>query len=133
MYRTILTPRVSETDGVGHINNTTLPVWFEAARNPLFNLFTPDHDFANWKLVIVKTTLEFVGQIYFGEDVEIRTWIKNIGNSSLELYEELYQNGRLCAKNTAVYVNYDLDKQQSELIPDHLRKELETHRYEQQQ
>lgn len=132
MYRTILTPRVSETDAVGHINNTTLPVWFEAARNPLFSLFTPDHDFAKWKLVIVKTTLEFVGQIYFGEDVEIRIWVKNIGNSSLELYEELYQKNGLCAKNTAVYVNYDLEKQQAESIPDSLRKELESHRYEEQ-
>lgn len=132
MYRTILTPRVSETDAVGHINNTTLPVWFEAARNPLFSLFTPDHDFAKWKLVIVKTTLEFVGQIYFGEDVEIRTWVKSIGNSSLKLYEELYQKGALCAKNTAVYVNYDLDKQLSEPIPDRLRKELEIHRYDKQ-
>lgn len=130
MYRTILTPRVSETDGVRHINNTVLPVWFEAARNPLFSLFTPDHDFAKWKLVIVKTTLEFVGQVYFGEDVEIRTWVKNIGNSSLELYEELYQKNELCAKNTVVYVNYDLDKQQSESIPDLLRKELEKHRCE---
>ena len=132
MYRTILTPRVSETDAVGHINNTTLPVWFEAARNPLFSLFTPDHDFAKWKLVIVKTTLEFVGQIYFGEDVEIRTWVKSIRNSSLKLYEELYQKGALCAKNTAVYVNYDLDKQLSEPIPDRLRKELEIHRYDKQ-
>lgn len=132
MYRTTLTPRVSETDAVGHINNTILPVWFEAARNPLFSLFTPDHDFAKWKLVIVKTTLEFIGQIYFGKDVEIRTWVKNIGNSSLELYEELYQKNELCAKNTVVYVNYDLKKQQSESIPDSLRKELESHRYEEQ-
>ncbi|MDN3448919.1 acyl-CoA thioesterase [Planococcus sp. APC 3906] len=132
MYRTILTPRVSETDAVGHINNTTLPVWFEAARNPLFSLFTPDHDFAKWKLVIVKTTLEFIGQIYFGEDVEIRTWIKNIGNSSLELYEELYQKNELCAKNTVVYVNYNLEEQQSESIPDSIRKELENHWYEEQ-
>lgn len=98
MYKTTLTPRVSETDAVGHINNTTLPVWFEAGRNPLFELFTPDHDFAKWKMVIVKTTLEFTGQVYFGKDAEVHTWVERIGNSSLELYEELYQEGRLCAK-----------------------------------
>jgi acyl-CoA thioester hydrolase len=127
VYQTILTPRVSETDGVGHINNTTLPVWFEAARNPLFSLFTPDHDFAKWKMVIVKTTLEFIKQIYFGTDVEIRVWVKNIGNSSLELYEELYQSGNLCAKNTAVYVNYNLTEQRSEKIPEAIRQELSSH------
>lgn len=127
MYKTILTPRVSETDGVGHINNTTLPVWFEAARNPLFDLFTPDHDFAKWKMVIVKTVLEFTGQIYFGKDVEVNVWVKKIGNSSLELYEELYQEGNLCARNTAVYVNYDLDSQKSEKIPEAIRQELGKH------
>lgn len=127
MYKTRLTPRVSETDGVGHINNTTLPVWFEAARNPLFDLFTPDHDFAKWKMVIVKTVLEFTGQIYFGKDVEVNVWVKKIGNSSLELYEELYQEGNLCARNTAVYVNYDLGSQKSEKIPEAIRQELVKH------
>lgn len=127
MYKTRLTPRVSETDGVGHINNTTLPVWFEAARNPLFDLFTPDHDFAKWKMVIVKTVLEFKGQIYFGKDVEVNVWVKKIGNSSLELYEELYQEGNLCARNTAVYVNYDLGSQKSEKIPEAIRQELAKH------
>ena len=127
MYKTTITPRVSETDGVGHINNTVLPVWFEAARNPIFSLFTPDHDFSNWKMVIVKTTLEFVKQIYFGQEVEIHTYVSKMGNSSLELYEELYQQGTLRAKNSAVYVNYDLDKQKAERIPDPIRTELSAH------
>lgn len=127
MYKTVLTPRVSETDAVGHINNTTLPVWFEAARNPLFELFTPDHDFAKWKMVIVKTTLEFIRQIYFGQDAEVYVWVKKIGSSSLELHEELYQNGNLCAQNTAVYVNYNLDRKKSEKIPESIRLELATH------
>ncbi|MBU9672506.1 acyl-CoA thioesterase [Planococcus sp. CP5-4] len=127
MYKTIITPRVSETDAVGHINNTTLPVWFEAGRNPLFELFTPDHDFAKWKMVIVKTTLEFTGQAFFGKDAEVRTWVERMGNSSLELYEELYQEGRLCAKNRAVYVNFNLSQQQSEPIPERIRAELTKH------
>lgn len=127
MYTTVLTPRVSETDAVGHINNTTLPVWFEAARNPLFELFTPDHDFTNWKMVIVKTTLEFTGQIYFGRDVEVKVWVEKIGGSSLELYEELYQDGNLCARNNAVYVNYNLANKKSEKIPAAIRQELTRH------
>lgn len=127
MYKTTITPRVSETDAVGHINNTTLPVWFEAGRNPIFELFTPNHDFADWKMVIVKTTLEFTGQVYFGKDAEVRTWVERIGNSSLELYEELYQEGRLCAKNCAVYVNFNLESQKTEPIPDRIRTELKRH------
>lgn len=130
MYKTTITPRVSETDAIGHINNTTLPVWFEAGRHPIFKLFTPDHDFTKWKMVIVKTTLEFMNQVYFGEDVEIRTWVKRIGNTSLELYEELYQEDKICAKNTVIYVNFNLANQQSERITNEIRNVLKNHLYE---
>ena len=130
MYKTTITPRVSETDAIGHINNTTLPVWFEAGRHSIFKLFTPDHDFTKWKMVIVKTTLEFMNQVYFGEDVEIRTWVKRIGNTSLELYEELYQEDKICAKNTVIYVNFNLVNQQSERITHEIRNVLKNHLYE---
>ncbi|MCM3764682.1 MULTISPECIES: thioesterase family protein [Bacillaceae] len=129
MYSTIIEPRVSETDGVGHINNTTIPIWFEAGRNPLFKLFTPDDSFQNWKMIILKMNVEYVAQIYFGKNVEIRTWVNKIGNSSLELYEEIHQEGRLCAKGTALYVNFNLQTQKSERIPDHIRQELQQHDY----
>ena len=32
MDTTTITPRFSETDMLGHISNTTLPIWFEGAR-----------------------------------------------------------------------------------------------------
>jgi acyl-CoA thioester hydrolase len=130
MYRTIIEPRVSETDGVGHINNTTIPIWFEAGRNQLFKLFTPDSSFKNWKMIILNMNVEYVGQIYFGKDVEIKTWVKRIGKSSLELYEEIHQENRLCTKGTAVYVNFNLQNQKSEPIPNSIRQELEKHLYE---
>jgi acyl-CoA thioester hydrolase len=127
VYVTEIEPRVSETDGAGHINNTTIPVWLEAGRHELFKLFTPDLSFEDWKMVIVKTTLEYKKQIYFGEKVEVKMWIKRIGNSSLELYEEIHQKGMLCAKNEAVYVNFNLHTQQTESIPEKIKAELEEH------
>lgn len=130
MFETVITPRVSETDLAGHINNTTLPVWFEAARAPIFQLFHPHQDYRNWKMIIVKSTLEFKRQIYYGTNVVIRTWVKNIGNASLILHEELYQEGSLCAVNEAVYVNFNLKTQEAEMIPLHIRNELLLHFYE---
>ena len=130
MYEMVITPRVSETDLVGHINNTALPVWFEAAREPIFNLFNPTQDYGNWKMIIVKSTLEFQRQIYYGKNVVVKTWVKNIGNASLVLYEELYQEGLLCAVNEAVYFNFNLKTQEAEMIPLHIRNELLVHFYE---
>ena len=127
MFETKITPRVSETDGVGHVNNTFLPVWFEAGRHELFGLFNPDFSFKNWHMVIIKTTVTYKNQIYFGEDVLIRCWIREIGNSSLKLYEEAWQGKRLCATNEAIYVNFNMRENKSERIPGGIRKELEKH------
>ncbi len=127
VLKTCIRPRVSETDAVGHINNTTLPVWFEAGREEIFHRFTPDDNFNNWKCVIINSNIEFISQIYYGKDVEIKTWVKRIGNTSFTLYEELYQENTLCAKSTAVYVNYNLDKQATEPIPEEIREWMSGH------
>lgn len=129
MFHTVIEPRVSETDGVGHINNTTIPVWFEAGRNQLFSLFNPDLSFHNWKMIILNMNVDFVSQIYYGKQVDVYSWVKRIGNSSLELYEEMHQNGQLCAKGTVIYVHYNVPLEKSEPIPDPIRQQLETHLY----
>ncbi|WP_342567608.1 thioesterase family protein [Psychrobacillus sp. FSL K6-4046] len=130
MFQTIIEPRVSETDGVGHINNTTIPIWLEGGRNQLFTFFNPDLSFQNWKMIILKTTVEYKAQIYYGKQVEIKCWIKRIGNSSLELYEEIWQEGKLTVQATTIYVNYNVQENKSEVIPDEIRRELEKHMYE---
>jgi acyl-CoA thioester hydrolase len=127
MYKKIIEPRVSETDGVGHINNTTVPIWFEAARNEIFKLFTPDSAFENWKMIILNMNVDYLKQIYFGRDVVVYTWVKRIGNSSLQLYEEIHQDTGICAKGTVTYVNFNLKTQKTEPISDEIRQELELH------
>lgn len=127
MLETIIEPRVSETDGAGHINNTTIPIWFEAGRNKIFEMFTPDFSFDNWRCIILHTSVDFVSQLYYGHEAIVKTWVEKIGNTSFVLYEEIHQNGTLCAKGNAVYVNFNLQTQQKEPIPDAIRKQLEKH------
>jgi|SRR5690625_1645398 len=129
MYSTVIEPRVSETDGVGHINNTVLPVWFEAGRHDIFKLFNPDNSFENWRMVIINTNIHYKQQIFFGEDVMVKVWVKRIGNSSLELYEEIWQNDHCCATSNTVYVNFDKDSETTERIPEDVRAELMKHLY----
>jgi len=124
MWRTVISPRVSETDGVGHINNTTIPIWLEAGRNHLFKLFNPEDTFYDWHMVIVKTTVEYKAQIYFGKDVEIHCYVNRIGNSSLELYEEIWQDNRKCIEAYTTYVNFNQENQQSQSIPLEIKEKL---------
>ncbi|MDQ0339949.1 acyl-CoA thioester hydrolase [Caldalkalibacillus uzonensis] len=133
MYETRIEPRVSETDGAGHINNTVVPIWFEAGRKEIFKLFTPDLSFKNWRMVIVNINVDYIRQLYYGREVTVKTWVKKIGNSSLVLYEEIWQDGDVCAKAQTTYVNFNFEIQKTEPIPSHIRQELEKHLLEEQE
>ena len=126
MIFTNIVPRVSETDGVGHINNVFVPIWFEAGRREIFRIFSPNLDFVNWKLALVKVTVEYIDQLYLAEHVEIRTGIGKIGNSSFTIKEEIYQTNRLCAKGEAIYVNYNFEEKKSEAISNEIRDKLKS-------
>ena len=126
MIFTNIVPRVSETDGVGHINNVFVPIWFEAGRREIFRMFSPNLDFVNWKLALVKVTVEYVDQLYLAENVEIRTGIEKIGNSSFTIKEEIHQTDRLCAKGEAIYVNYNFNEKKSETISNKIRDKLQS-------
>ena len=69
--------------------------------------------------------VEYVDQIYLANDVEIRTGIEKIGNSSFTIQEELYQTDRLCAKGKSIYVNYNFRTEKPESIPETIRNKLE--------
>ena len=115
---------MSETDGVGHINNVFVPIWFEAGRREIFRIFSPNLDFVNWKLALVKVTVEYLDQLYLAEEVEIRTGIQKIGNSSFTIKEQIHQTNRLCAKGEANYVNYNFKEKKSESISNEIRDKL---------
>lgn len=128
MFETPIVPRVSETDGAGHINNVFVPVWFEAGRRDIFRILTPDLTFADWRIALVNMNVDYVAQIFFHEDAVVRTWVERVGTKSFTLYEEIWQGARLCAKGTVTYVYFDYARQRAEPVPDAVRSALEAHR-----
>ncbi len=127
MWTNTLQPRFSETDALGHVNNTVLPVWFEDSRTPLFELFCPGMDVNNWHLIIAKIDVEFLAEIYFGKAVEIRTFMTKIGSSSMVVGHEAWQEGKLAAKGSAVMIHFDHVTKSSKPIPDETREILNQH------
>lgn len=131
MFSTIVSPRFGDIDGLGHVNNTVLPVWFEIGRNSVFRLFSPDLDLSPevWHLILVRTEFDFLHQMYFRSDVEIRTFITKIGNSSFTVGHEAWQEGELKVKGQAVLVYYDFKLQKAMPLPEPIRKILTTHMF----
>lgn len=129
MFTKIVTPRFGDADGLRHINNIALVEWFEIGRNPIFRIFTPDLEleYDKWKLILVRTEFDYVGQMYYGKDVEIRSFILKIGNTSFTIGHEAWQDDELKARGRAVLVHYDFEAEKSRPIPDGIRQELMKH------
>ena len=127
MLSTTITPRFGDIDGLGHVNNNIVPMWFETARNPFFRYFNPDLDLKKWDLILARFEVDFLNQLYYGKDVEIRSSISRIGRSSFEIYQEAWQGNKLGAKGTAVLVHYDFTNQKSVPVADPVKKQLEEH------
>ena len=88
MWTLTISPRFGDTDALGHINNTVLPVWFEEGRTPVFRMFTPDLNPQDWHLIIAKIEVEYLGELFYGRDIELRTYIQKLGNSSMTIAHE---------------------------------------------
>ena len=90
MFTITVTPRFGEMDIFGHINNTVPVLWFELARNPLFKIFDSQMKFSRetFPLIMAHTDYDYLDQIYFQYEVEIRSWISRIGNKSFTMYHE---------------------------------------------
>ncbi len=129
MFKTKVTPSFGDIDGMKHVNNNRILEWFELGGLDIYRYFTPDLDldFENWKLIMVRKEADFVGQLRFGEDVEIRSYLLKIGNSSFTVGNEVWQSNELKAKGKTVIVHFDYVTQKSVPIPDDVRKKLEEH------
>lgn len=124
MFKTRLTPRFYETDAFGHINNTVVNGWMETSRQPIFALFASGPSIKDMRLILARTEVDFVAQIYYGEDVEVHAFIEHIGNSSFVVGHEVHQGERLVAKGKAVQVHFDQHGQQSLPLTDAQKQQL---------
>ncbi|GGW54792.1 acyl-CoA thioesterase [Alishewanella tabrizica] len=127
MFTENVTPRFSETDALGHINNTVFAVWFESARQGIFRIFTPNLDVTQWALIIASIQINYHAQTHYNAPVELRTWVSRIGNRSFEVYQEAWQLGKKCASGTTALVKFDYTQQQAAVLTAAEHAALEQH------
>nr|WP_153666042.1 thioesterase family protein [Shewanella intestini] len=119
-----LMPRFCETDALGHINNTVIPVWFEAAREPIFEIVNPGQDVAKWNMIIAGFTITFNAPTYYGKAVTVKTHISRIGNSSFDITQSCWQQGNKTAEAQTTMVHYNYQTQTSVALSDTVKAQL---------
>ena len=127
MLKTYIRPRFCDTDALGHINNTVIPVWFLEAREPVLSWFAPEGDFSRSSIAVVRVEVDYLAETRFGEDVTIRTRVERVGNSSFVLLQEVAQGDAITARGRTTLVHFDPDERRSRPVPDKIRSKLEQH------
>jgi len=129
MFSINVKPRFGDLDALGHVNNTVPALWFETGRNPILEIFDPELTInkKTFPLIIAHIDYDFIDQLFLKHDVEIRTYISKIGTKSFTVYQEAWQQGRLCVKGNTVIVHYDFNIEVTTPIPEDKKKLLQEH------
>lgn len=96
--------RYADTDRQGHVNNAVFSTFLETGRVEFLfgakTIFSADCSF-----VVAAIDLQLVAEITWPGQVDIGTGIARIGNSSLRIFQKLFQDGQTVAIAETVIVH----------------------------
>jgi acyl-CoA thioester hydrolase len=117
--------RYADTDRQGHVNNAIFATFLETGRvevlyNPSDPILPEESSF-----VIASLKLDFLQEICWPGQVDTGTGIIRIGNSSIRIYQKLFQNGDWVASAETVIVQVDDRTGRSAPLTENAKKTLE--------
>ncbi|KQU11000.1 thioesterase [Bacillus sp. Leaf13] len=129
MHELKVNVRFSETDALGHINNTSYFIYLEEARMKFFETLGLATNVEKWNFLLASTKCDFISQGYFNQLLTIRTYLTKVGTKSCEMVHDIYcsQTGEAIAKGSAVLVCFNFTEQKSEPIPVMIKDTLISH------
>lgn len=106
-FQTFDKVRYADTDRQGHVNNAAFSTFLETGRVEF--LYNPQNPLMadNASFVIANLSLKFLLEVTWPGQVDIGTGVKKVGNSSIQLFQGLFQNGRCVATAETVIVQMD--------------------------
>lgn len=120
-FRTYDKVRYADTDRQGHVNNAVFATFLETGRVEF--LYDPQNPLAagNASFVIANLSIALLAEINWPGRVDIGTGVTKIGNSSLGLYQGLFQDGRCVATAETVIVQVNNDSKRGQRLTDEAR------------
>lgn len=96
--------RYADTDRQGHVNNALFSTFLETGRVEI--LYDRDRPLLaeGDSFVIASLQVSFLAEIRWPGTVDIGTGVRSVGNSSIRLYQQLFQNGICVASAETVIV-----------------------------
>jgi len=126
-YRHRLTVRFRDCDSMGHANHAVYFTYMEECRLTFWRALTGRASPPQVRVILAHAECEYRAPAHFGDQLEIRMRIGDIGRSSFtQLYEivNAVDKGRI-AEGKTVMVGYDYQAAKAIEIPGAARAELE--------
>ena len=127
-FQTFDKVRYADTDRQGHVNNAAFATFLETGRVEFLydsqNSLMAD----NASFVIASLTLNFVSEVNWPGQVDIGTGVTKVGNSSVTLYQSLFQDGRCVATAETVIVQIDDHSRKARPLTEKARAFLSEHK-----
>ena len=123
-FAVTIVPRFYETDALGHINNAAIAAWFEVARVRFLESLGESEPSSAKDWILASMQIDFAAETFYGKDVEAKITGAEVGNSSLTVLCEMYQDGGVTVRGKAVLVHMDTSARKPSRIPDWLRDEV---------
>lgn len=116
--------RYADTDRQGHVNNAVFSTFFETGRAELLYSYAKTLVPEGTSYVIAALNMNYLKEIHWPGRVDIGTGILKMGNSSIKIFQQLFQDEALVADAETVIVQMDDETGKSKPLTDEARKIL---------
>ncbi len=126
VFKTPIQVRFSDTDMLGHVNNSSYNQFFDIGR---YECLTKTFgDLNNWKekmLVVVHIETDYLKPVFIETNINVETQIAEVGNRSLKMLQQIVNDkGEIMVKSMSVMSAFDARTEQSFIIPNEWRKRV---------
>jgi acyl-CoA thioester hydrolase len=119
--------RFNDVDMLGHVTNSAYPQYFDLGRMAYINeVFGEQISWDRQGLILVSISIDFMNSIKLYDKVKVRTKVVRIGNKSLEMVQDIYNEttNLVAAKSKAIMVGYNGVDEVSIPIPELWRQKI---------
>jgi len=120
---TRVTIRFGDEDRMGHVNNASYAVWFEASRVAYLESLYESHE--GLDIVLARLTVNYLQETTWPGEVQIGARLSSVGNKSMTSVYAVFRDGVCLATCECVNVFFDTTKRVSRLPSDEVRAGLQ--------
>lgn len=119
--------RYNECDATGYAYNGNFFPWMHFATGEFYRksgIDTSVLQIPNMSLMTVHQAFDYKAPVRYLDEIEVKVFITNVGNTSIQIECEIYKGEQLVAVGTNVTVWVDLVTREKRMIPEDLREQL---------